>query len=56
MTIILRRKRGGGEVQEHSLHAYARRESKSKVQAGSLIDSHGRQISGDKDIVSHLNE
>jgi len=34
----------------------ARSKSKSKVQVGSLIDYHRRQISDDKDIVSHLNE
>ena len=39
-----------------SFYAYARSKSKSKVQVGSLIDSHGRQISEDKDIVTHLNE
>jgi len=38
-----------------SFYAYARSKSKCKVQVVSLIDSHGRQISYDKNVVTHLN-
>jgi len=39
-----------------SFYAYVCSKSKSKVQVGPLIDSHGRQISYDKDPVSHFNK